>query len=120
MNFNGDTGTNYIWSQLYQNGPIAAGADSGGPVTSLRAGLIGSTGTTGMSVFELNIPNYTNRLIQKPYVAKGWCYPDNVGNQYNNQMGGIWLNFDPISRIEFTCESASNFAVNSIFNLQII
>lgn len=118
IQFNGDAGPNYVWQEIYGTN-LVVGGSQGISVTEGRIGPIGLTGATGIqSSFSATISNYTDQNIYKAVLSVAQGYP--AGGYYLITTGSIWRNNDPITSITLYSENGADFAINSIFNLQII
>lgn len=116
MTFNGDSGSNYNWHELYTNGggsTYAYGqADSGMNVNphSPRAGDTASTFSGNI----IDILDYTN--TNKNTTVKALSGNDTNGGGWVHLTSGLWRNTVAVTSITMTMES-SNFAQYSAFAL---
>lgn len=118
IQFNGDTGPNYVWQETYSTNNVVGGGQ-GINVTQGRIAAIGLTGATGInSSFIGTITNYTNTNIYKSMLSTSQGYP--AAGYYLIQFGSIWLSNNPITSITLYSDNGDAFIPNSIFTIEII
>ena len=121
MQFNNDTGTNYLTHYIYGTGDdLSAGNYSG---TSKQAnGWAAYTGgpaeTYGGTVFVLRIPDYTSTTKKITYWStEGRVKDNNTGGNHGEVNAGVYaVTGSGISSIKFFC-SNGNIGANSVFAL---
>jgi len=98
MRFNGDTGTNYIWHNLYGDGSSAAAYTPGTGQNKVSAGY-GSTNAsnTYMGGAVCDILDYTN--TSKNTTTRSLSGYDENGSGYVLLHSGLWLNTSAITSI---------------------
>jgi hypothetical protein len=104
LTFNGDTGNNYAWHQLFGNGS-SVGADS----SSSRANIVGAVGlvnSTIASVFctsIVDILDYTN--TNKYKTVRHLVGQDENGSGVISLNSGLWMNTGAVTTITITARS---------------
>lgn len=111
IQFNGDSGSNYLWAEIYGNGALASSAFSG-VVSGIRIGSVGCTGTDSFAGFSAEISNYGNSTMNKT-VSSTSC---DFQSQYMIQFSGSWYDVSPVTSIQLVMETGSNFRDGSIIN----
>jgi hypothetical protein len=114
--FNGDTGNNYVWQQLFGSNTSAGTAPSGlightdfGPVPGTPSGS-----TPG--IFEVVIPNYSGTTFNKQTSGNGTRW--NSSTQVNVQnYSGMWLSTAAINSIKMFSEGGGNLIAGCTFSL---
>jgi hypothetical protein len=110
IQLNGDTGSNYSWTQLYGNGSSAASYRASN-VTNLPVLPNEASSTTVPSVFVLNFQNYSNTTTNKTVL-----YRSSITSLATTANVGLWRNTGAITSINvFT--NASTFTAGSTFSL---
>jgi hypothetical protein len=114
MQFNGDTGSNYSWHELYGDGS-AVGATAYTSQTNIRP-ILGAVGTTNQAVGIIDILDYAS--VSKNKTTRSLSGADtNGGTNYVLSRSGLWMNSSSaISSIVFTAQ-AGNFNQYSQFAL---
>ena len=115
MRFNSDTGTNYIWHNLYGDGASAAAYTPGTGQTKVSAGY-GSTNasSTYSGAAVCDILDYAN--TNKYKTTRSLSGFDENGSGYVLLHSGLWLNTAAISTIVIFPNSGS-IKANSKFAL---
>jgi hypothetical protein len=108
--FNGDTGTNYAYHELYGDGSTA----SSGPATSVTYGILGPLNNVQFSGYVVDILDYTNTNKYKTVRSLSGVDKNGSGNIAFNSS--LWLNAAAITSISLFPYSA-NFATNTRFSL---
>lgn len=107
LEFNGDTGSNYYWTNVGQD----AGTVSGQSFTAARIVFprtYGATGDTSIRFgsFIITIPLYGSNQYKQ---AHGTCASFNGGTGKNYSVGGYWNSTSAITSIKLYETSSSNF-----------
>jgi len=107
---NGDTGSNYSFTQLYGNGSSAASARGTSETSSSIFVEVGASQSTGIAHFQ----NYSNSTTYKTILSRG-----SAANTTADASVGLWRNTAAITSMEFrlTGGATSNFATGSTFTL---
>jgi hypothetical protein len=107
---NGDTGSNYSFTQLYGNGSSAASARGTSETSSSIFVDVGASQSTGIAHFQ----NYSNSTTYKTILSRG-----SAANTTVDASVGLWRNTAAITSMEFrlTGGATSNFATGSTFTL---
>lgn len=110
IQFNGDTSTNYSFTNLYGNGSSA----SSGRSSNQSVIIFGQADSTQFLFNTLNIFNYANTTTYKTTLSRS---SDN-GNTYSSAgaIVGLWRK-TPEAITSFAITSDSNIAANSTFTL---
>lgn len=110
IQFNGDTATNYSFTNLYGNGSSA----SSGRQSSQTSAIIGQADSTQLLLNTCNIMNYANASTYKTLISRS---SDN-GNTYSSTgaIVSLWRK-TPETITSITLFSDSNLAVGSTFTL---
>lgn len=118
MNFNSDTGSNYMRFHAL-TGDGASATASAGTVshTTIVAGYeTGSTAAASIfGVGVIDILDYSNSSKYK--TSRTLCGIDLNGSGEINFMSGLWMNTNAITSITFTVGTGANWATNSSFAL---
>ena len=113
VQFNGDTGVNYFWHQLYGNGSSAAS----GAATSrneIYCGVLAGTSSSYASAAIIDILDYTS--VNKNKTLRSLTGTDLNGSGSIKLMSGAWANSSTaVSSITITTDST--FGSNSSFAL---
>jgi hypothetical protein len=107
---NGDTGSNYSFTQLYGNGSSAASARGSSETSCSIFVEVGANQSTGIAHFQ----NYSNSTTYKTILSRG-----SAANTTADASVGLWRNTAAITSMEFrlTGGATSNFATGSTFTL---
>ena len=106
VRFNGDTATNYSWTQLNGNG-TGATSNKGTSTSGIRS--INGMNTTGESTTIINIQNYSNSTTYKTTLSRH-------STAFAGSFAGLWRNTAAITSATLT-HNGSGFAANSTFAL---
>jgi hypothetical protein len=106
-NFNGDTGTNYSWMQLYGDGS-AAGSFRGNNQAYMLAGV-----SDGISAIQGDIMNYTNTTTYKTLLTRG-----GGGRRYVESDINLWRSTAAITSINFVAANWSDGSVITIYGIK--
>lgn len=111
VRFNGDTGANYAWNQMYAtSGGI--GGNSTTTATSLLAGnIVGGGSYLGYVPLEMNIFNYAQTTMYKGTLHQGCNAHRTVV-----YLAGNWRNTNAISSITISIQSG-DIASGSILTI---
>jgi hypothetical protein len=116
MEFNGDTGSNYNWSQVYTSNGNTPVVEHFVNQSSLNLGELPSANAT-TSVFGFviaDIHDYTNTNKYTTYFETGGS--DRNGSSQIGNCWGVWKNTSAVNSIKLF-EPSSNWAVGSMFAL---
>lgn len=120
IQFNGDTGANYAWHDLYGQG-ASAGVDGYSGLTNLGgAGLwAGTTNANIYGAFIIDILDYTNTNKYKTVrTLNGIEQNTNDSNGQVRFFSGLWMNTDAITSIKlYERLYSANIAQYSRFSL---
>ena len=108
LQFNGDTATNYSWTDVVGNGTSALsyrGSNVAGVYTLTYAGATWSNAIW-------NIQNYSNTTTYKTVLTRA-----NGTGSYTEANVGLWRNTSAINSIKVTFQTASNYKTGSTFTL---
>jgi len=110
IQFNGDTGTNYSFVQIYGTGTVA-GSDRAPNYASIIIPWISRYATTAGYMDIINIMDYSNTTTYKTVIGRS-------GRAVNgtDAAAGMWRNTAAITTIKINAIDA-NFASGSIFTL---
>lgn len=117
IRFNGDSGSNYAYHEIYGNG-TTAGAQAGASQTfGFLERLADAGATSGMfGAIVVDILDYSN--VYKYKTVR------NLGGYDNNSTGGsvmlgssLWMNTAAINSITLAPGGGTNFVINSRFSL---
>lgn len=117
IQFNGDTGSNYSWLEMYGNGTSAVG-QSANNNTTIWGGYI-STVSGVFSANSMQIMNYSNTTTFKSTIGRanlGVTSPNTT--TVTEAIVGCWRNTNAISSIKINSANAGTlFSVGSTFTL---
>ena len=114
--FNGDTGANYSYTQLYGNGATAASANGSPTNPSIYQGNVGASATAStFSNVEIYIPSYT-ATQKKPFSADS-AHETNATTAYRSANALLWQTTSAITSIDITIAGGSSFVSGSSFYL---
>jgi len=102
MQFNGDTGSNYSWTDLYGDGG-SAGSFRGSNIAYMLSGV-----SDGTAAIHGHILNYTNTTTFKTLLTRGG------GRRYVNTDINLWRSTAAITSIQFL---AYNWATGSTITI---
>ena len=107
---NGDTGSNYSFTQLYGDGSTTGSARSATETSASLFVDVGASQATGIAHFQ----NYSNSTTYKTILSRG-----SAANTTADTSVGLWRNTAAITSMEFrlTGNATSNFATGSTFTL---
>jgi hypothetical protein len=112
IRFNGDTGSNYFYTQMQGNGSIA-NALSQINLTSIPSGAdIGTTQSGIWSVNIVTIQNYSNSTTYKTLITRV-----NAPSSFTMARVGLWSSTAAINSITVLRDDSNGFSVGSIFTL---
>ncbi len=114
LQFNSDTGSNYLWQRLWGNGATVTSANSGGTATSMVIGAIPSGNDTAnyWGAGEMTYLVDSGSALQP--VTAFFQAPSSTTSMYSGTAGGQWLSSAAITSINITGGSAS-LAAGSAF-----
>lgn len=103
LTFNGDTGSNYAWHQLFGNGS-SAGADN----STSRANIVGVASLVNSSitnVFSASIIDILDYTANKNKTVRHLVGQDENGSGVISLNSGLWMNTSAINTITITARS---------------
>jgi hypothetical protein len=106
VRYNGDTGNNYSYTQMYGTGSATA-SNRDSNISNMQLGRQGSVQSTSI----INVQNYSNTTTYKTAIARG----SNTGGIVVAQVG-LWRNTAAINSIAVSNESG-NFNSGCTFTL---
>jgi hypothetical protein len=111
---NGDTGSNYSFTELYGTGSSAASSRSTSQ-TSGRFDNYATPSTTGMYLLIAQFMNYSNSTTNKTVINRS----NNAGGTYPGAQANVnlWRNTAAITQIDVSPQFADTWAVGSTFTL---
>ena len=114
--FNGDSGANYSYTQVYGNGATAASASGSATGPLIYQGTNGGTSTTStFSSVEIYVPSYT-ATQKKPFSADS-AHETNATTAYRSANALLWQTTSAITQIDLSIFGGSNFVSGSSFYL---
>jgi hypothetical protein len=118
MRFNGSSGANYSYRQLYGAG---SSAGSYGPPSSETYGFVGSMGGTNYTAstfdsIDLYIPNYTSSN-NKSFSVDSVAENNSATVNQLDLIAGLWSQTAAITSISLTSYNAANFVQHSTATL---
>jgi hypothetical protein len=118
MRFNGSSGANYTYKQLYGAG---SSVGSYGPPSLETYGFVGSMGGTNYTAstfdsIDLYIPNYTSSN-NKSFSVDSVAENNSATVNQSDLIAGLWSQTAAITSITFTSYNAANFVQYSTFSL---
>ena len=115
VRFNGDTGNNYDWANLF-GGQISPTAGTGAGVAFITAAYLNGAGDTTPSQADIEIAGYAGTTFQKTLVANSKF--DNGSTLISSMLAsGNWHNTAAINAIQLLTQDGSNFDVGTIVTL---
>ena len=108
VRFNGDTGTNYSWTQLNGSG-TAATSNRGTSTTGIRS-INGMDVTPNTSTTIINIQNYSNSTTYKTTISRH-------STRFAGAFVGLWRNTAAITSVTIINLGAGGFGSGSTFTL---
>jgi hypothetical protein len=118
MNFNGDTGSNYMRGHILFGTGATAGASAGTTsFTSILAGYEAAASATA-NIFGagvIDVLDYAN--TNKNKTIRNLCGTDLNGSGEVDFMSGFWINTTAITSITFTTGTSANWSTGSTFAL---
>lgn len=115
MQFNGDTGNNYSYTDLRGNGTTASSTRASNFARINFTDLIGTTSTAGNLTIIANVMNYANTNVNKSVLIRS--------NQTTNTFPGteaivgLWRNTNAVTSIRFVQSGSANFISGTTFNI---
>jgi hypothetical protein len=118
MQFNGSSGANYFYRQLYGTGSSAGSYTPGSGQTSCLVASMGGTNYTASTFnsVEIYIPNYTSSN-NKSFSVDSVAENNSATVNQLDLIAGLWSQTAAITSITFTSYNAANFVANSTFSL---
>lgn len=115
--FNGDSGSNYAWSQFGGDGssPFLDGA-AGVGVMHLGDVVMGAAGAGQATSIEIKFPFYAGTVLQKQVFSTTSLLPDNTSPTQVELFGGSWSGTAAITSITLAL-AAGNFDSGTSFVL---
>jgi hypothetical protein len=107
VRFNGDTGTNYSWTQLNGNGSTAS-TNRGSSTSGIRS--INGMSTTNIGTTIINVQNYSNTTTNKTTLSRH-------STNFAGAFVGLWRNTAAINSITIINLGSGGFATGSTFTL---
>ena len=108
LQFNGDTGSNYSWTQIYGDG-TSAGSSRASNDTSVR--FVNGLMTDG-GIGIAHIQNYSNTTTNKTVLGRGGMATNLVSS-----IVSLWRNTSAITSMVIKDDAGGNFASGSTFSL---
>lgn len=117
LQFNGDTGSNYVWEQALANTATIAGQNSGGTNTFIHLGAKTAANDTA-NYFGTGSFTATNLQGAAQYksVSSISNAPGSTTTGYAGVHGGTWLNTNQVTTITLRPD-AGNFVAGTMFTL---
>ena len=116
MNFNSDTGNNYVWHYLRGNGSIATASASSSTSYILSGNVVASTGGSDMfGAGVIDILDYSN--TNKNTTARILNGEDRNGAGFLYFNSGLWMNTNAITSIVLAPDSGTLWTRYSSFAL---
>ena len=114
MRFNGDTGSNYIWHEIYANSSSVGGYSQNDSSIYVEPFTVDNGSTSGIFAnFICDIINYSDASV---YTASKTLAGDDLNGAGSGSQGGwlaslagLWMNNSAVSQIDLNLESG-NFA----------
>ena len=119
MQFNGSSGANYFYRQLYGFGSSSPGSYTpGSGQTSCLVGTMGGTNFTASTFdsVEIYIPNYTSSN-NKSFSVDSVAENNSATSNQLDLIAGLWSQTAAITSISFTSYNSANFVQYSTFYL---
>jgi len=107
VRFNGDTGSNYSWTQLNGNGATAS-SNRGSSTTGIRS--INGMSTSNVGTTIINVQNYNNSTTYKTTLSRH-------STDFAGAFVGLWRNTAAITSVTIVNLGAGGFASGSTFTL---
>jgi hypothetical protein len=107
VRFNGDTGSNYSWTQLNGNG-VTPSSNRGSSTSGIRS--INGMSTTNVGTAIINVQNYSNSTTYKTTVSRH-------STAFAGAFAGLWRNTAAITSVTIINLGAGGFATGSTFTL---
>ena len=108
LTFNGDSGTNYSYTQIYGNGTTAT-SNRGTSQTNIRA-FTAASATQSTAI--INILSYANTSTYKTVVGR-----NNDPSAIAVAVVGLWRNTAAITSLTLSNQAGANFGAGSTFTL---
>jgi hypothetical protein len=109
MQNNSDTGSNYMWHQLYGTGSTA-GASAASPSTTFQNVSVAPESGT-VAGFVVDILDYGNTSKYK--TSRSLTGYDNNGSGVIALRSGLWMNTNAITSLTLKYDTGANFANNT-------
>jgi hypothetical protein len=118
---NGDTGTNYVWQQLFGNNNVASSQqNAAATATPPIAGIPAATAGSSAGVFNFRIPNYGGTTFPKEGICTSQLIESfAVASEFLIVRGWHWTGTSAINNL-LLFPAAGNFVAGSSFVLQLI
>ena len=111
MRFNGDTGSNYAWHEVFAGAvPVVTGAGAASSVSFMKVAYT----DVNPGVAVIDILDYAN--VNKNKVMRSLCGTDNNGSGYVLLRSGLWTNTSAITSVTIYPNSGA-ITANSTFAL---
>ena len=126
LQFNGDTGNNYDWEQLFGNNGVAdafnapAGGHIAGPISQIAlTSATANTATAGSyGSGRWTVLYYTQTATHKMVVGQGGVFvDDSAAGAVRAGMAGVWRNTAAITSMKLFPALGTNFKAGSRFEL---
>jgi hypothetical protein len=112
IRFNGDSGSNYSYTQMSGNGSSASSLRQNN-VNAIPTGAdIGTTQSGKWSVNIVNIQNYANATTNKTVLARVNAQPS-----FTMARVGLWRSTSAITSFDVLRDDSNGFSVGSTFTL---
>ena len=112
LTFNGDTGTNYSYTQITGDGSSAASSRQSN-VSAIPSGLdIGTTQSGKWSVNTMSIMNYSNTTTYKTTLSRKNAQPS-----LTVASVGLWRSTSAITSLTISRDDTNGFTTGSTFTL---
>jgi hypothetical protein len=118
VQFNGDTGSNYIWQQIYAFGTSINTVGNSGLVTHAQIAPVSSSAVSGNwpGVFVTVIPNYSGTTYNKLFSTSGTRQEPTTIQLIQNYAGG-WQSTAAITSAKIFVDSGNNLVAGCTFSL---
>lgn len=110
MRFNGDSGTNYTYHNLFNNaGTVTAAGGTGQTLAYLQRATAATAPANTFGLIVVDIPDYANVSKNKIFKMIGGWETNSAGSAYLDS--GAWLNTNAISSVQIFGGNASSTLV---------
>ena len=114
IQFNGDTGTNYLWRRHYGGHGSSVGEGlSGVSGSGIQFGESSGTWDTQFNVMVIDIPFYSRTVSDAQVLSTNYRIDNDTTSHWRMDHGGVWKNTAAITSTHIWQAGVADFSIGS-------